>query len=92
MSEADVRAIAADPSALVGSDGPCVAPYGVTGQGKPHPRLYGTFPRLIGHYARAPRRLSSRPGRAPVCSPPSITTVPLTITVPMPAGYWCGSS
>ena len=35
MSEADVRAIAADPSALVGSDGPCVAPYGVTGQGKP---------------------------------------------------------
>jgi N-acyl-D-amino-acid deacylase len=28
MSEADVRAIAADPSALVGSDGPCVAPYG----------------------------------------------------------------
>ena len=52
MSEADVRAIAADPSALVGSDGPCVAPYGVTGQGKPHPRLYGTFPRLIGHYAR----------------------------------------
>jgi N-acyl-D-amino-acid deacylase len=41
MSDADVRAIAADPSALVGSDGPCVAPYGITGQGKPHPRLYG---------------------------------------------------
>jgi hypothetical protein len=44
------------------------------------------------HASTAPRRLSSRPGRAPVCSPPSITTVPLTITVPMPAGYWCGSS
>jgi N-acyl-D-amino-acid deacylase len=52
MSEDDVRAIAAEPTTLVGSDGPCVAPYGVTGQGKPHPRLYGTFPRLIGHYAR----------------------------------------
>jgi N-acyl-D-amino-acid deacylase len=52
MSEADVRAIAGNPSTLVGSDGPCVAPYGITGQGKPHPRLYGTFPRLIGHYAR----------------------------------------
>ena len=52
MSEDDVRTIAADPAALVGSDGPCVSPYGVTGQGKPHPRLYGTFPRLIGHYAR----------------------------------------
>src|SRR5206468_11452388 len=35
-----------------GSDGPCVAPYGITGQGKPHPRLYGTFPRVLGHYAR----------------------------------------
>lgn len=52
MSEDDVRRIAADPAVLVGSDGPCVAPYGVTGQGKPHPRLYGTFPRLIGRYAR----------------------------------------
>jgi N-acyl-D-amino-acid deacylase len=52
MSEADVRRITSDPMALVGSDGPCVAPYGVTGQGKPHPRLYGTFPRLIGRYAR----------------------------------------
>ena len=52
MSEEDVRRIASEPSATVGSDGPCVAPYGVTGQGKPHPRLYGTFPRLIGRYAR----------------------------------------
>jgi N-acyl-D-amino-acid deacylase len=52
MSEADVRRIASEPSATVGSDGPCVAPYGITGQGKPHPRLYGTFPRLIGRYAR----------------------------------------
>ena len=52
MSEDDVRRLAAEPTALVGSDGPCVAPYGITGQGKPHPRLYGTFPRLIGHYGR----------------------------------------
>ena len=64
MSEADVRAIAADPSALVGSDGPCVAPYGITGQGKPHPRLYGTFPRLIGHYA-AISACSPCPRRSP---------------------------
>src|SRR5215813_14103285 len=52
MSEDDVRTIVADPSIMVGSDGPCVAPYGITGQGKPHPRLYGTFPRVLGHYAR----------------------------------------
>jgi N-acyl-D-amino-acid deacylase len=52
MSEDDVRTIMADPRVMVGSDGPCVAPYGITGQGKPHPRLYGTFPRVLGHYAR----------------------------------------
>ena len=52
MSEEDVRRIAAEPSMTVGSDGPCVAPYGVTSQGKPHPRLYGTFPRVLGRYAR----------------------------------------
>jgi N-acyl-D-amino-acid deacylase len=52
MSEDDVRAILSDPLVTVGSDGPCVAPYGITGQGKPHPRLYGTFPRVLGHYAR----------------------------------------
>ena len=52
MSEEDVRRIAAEPSMTIGSDGPCVAPYGVTSQGKPHPRLYGTFPRLIGRYGR----------------------------------------
>ena len=52
MSEDDVRTIVADPLVMVGSDGPCVAPYGITGQGKPHPRLYGTFPRVLGHYAR----------------------------------------
>ena len=52
MSEDDVRMILADPLVMVGSDGPCVAPYGITGQGKPHPRLYGTFPRVLGYYAR----------------------------------------
>jgi N-acyl-D-amino-acid deacylase len=40
------------PSVLVGSDGTSLAPYGITGQGKPHPRFYGTFPRLLGHYVR----------------------------------------
>ena len=58
MSEEDVRRIAAEPSMTVGSDGPCVAPYGVTSQGKPHPRLYGTFPRVLGRYAREQGLLS----------------------------------
>ena len=52
MAEADVQTIVRSPQILVGSDGPNVAPYGITGQGKPHPRLYGTFARVLGHYSR----------------------------------------
>ena len=50
ISEDDVRDILRSPLALVGSDGNCVADYGITGQGRPHPRFYGTFPRILGHY------------------------------------------
>jgi N-acyl-D-amino-acid deacylase len=51
IAEDDIRTIVAAPQALVGSDGNCVAPYGVVGQGLPHPRFYGTFPRIISRYA-----------------------------------------
>jgi N-acyl-D-amino-acid deacylase len=50
ISEDDIRTIVASPLALVGSDGNCVATYGTVSQGLPHPRFYGTFPRIIGHY------------------------------------------
>lgn len=52
ISEDDVRSFIRCPDVLVGSDGNSVAPYGVTGQGKPHPRFYGTFARILGHYVR----------------------------------------
>jgi N-acyl-D-aspartate/D-glutamate deacylase len=52
MAEDDVREILRSPAVLIGSDGTALAPYGVTGQGKPHPRYYGTFPRVLGHYVR----------------------------------------
>src|SRR5690606_20876201 len=35
-----------------GSDGTAVRPDGPLGQGKPHPRWYGTFPRVLGRYVR----------------------------------------
>jgi len=50
IAEDDIRTIIRSPSALVGSDGNCVATYGTVSQGMPHPRFYGTFPRIIGHY------------------------------------------
>ena len=44
MDEADVRTVLAHPTTMIGSDGvPAVG-------GKPHPRLYGTFPRVLGRY------------------------------------------
>ena len=52
ISEGDIRSIVASRAALVGSDGNCVAPYGTVGQGLPHPRFYGTFPRVLTRYAR----------------------------------------
>jgi N-acyl-D-amino-acid deacylase len=52
MAERDVDEIIGTPWVLVGSDGNSLAPYGVTGQGKPHPRFYGTFARVLGHCRR----------------------------------------
>jgi len=57
IAEDDIREIVRSPSALVGSDGNCVADYGVVSQGMPHPRFYGTFPRIIGHYVHEQRLL-----------------------------------
>jgi N-acyl-D-amino-acid deacylase len=57
IAEDDIRTILRSPTALVGSDGNCVADYGITGQGMPHPRFYGTFPRIIGHYVHDERLL-----------------------------------
>jgi N-acyl-D-amino-acid deacylase len=52
MDEDDVRMVMAHPTTMIGSDGiPTVG-------GKPHPRLYGTFPRVLGHYARQEKVLS----------------------------------
>jgi N-acyl-D-aspartate/D-glutamate deacylase len=58
MAEEDVRTILTTPWVVVGSDGVALAPYGPTSGGKPHPRYYGTFARVIGRYVRELRALS----------------------------------
>jgi N-acyl-D-amino-acid deacylase len=45
MEEQDVRRILAFEHTMVGSDG-------LPHDAAPHPRLWGTFPRILGHYAR----------------------------------------
>jgi N-acyl-D-amino-acid deacylase len=58
ISEDDVEDLVRSPSALVGSDGNCVATYGTVSQGMPHPRFYGTFPKVLSHYVRERTLLS----------------------------------
>lgn len=45
MSEDDVRAILRHPKTMIGSDG-------LPNDPRPHPRLWGTFPRVLGYYSR----------------------------------------
>jgi len=60
------------PITMFGSDGFALAPYGPLGEGTPHPRSYGTFPRVLGRFVRqrrlfswqeAIRRMTSAPAR-----------------------------
>ena len=51
MSEDDVRRILRHPATVIGSDG-------LPNDPRPHPRLWGTFPRVLGHYARDERLFS----------------------------------
>ena len=65
MDEADLRRVMAFEDTMIGSDG---LPHDAV----PHPRLWGTFPRVLGHYCReervldleeAVRRMTSVPAR-----------------------------
>jgi len=51
MSQADVSRILSHPLAMVGSDG-------LAHDAVPHPRLWGSFPRVLGHYVRDLRLFS----------------------------------
>jgi N-acyl-D-amino-acid deacylase len=51
MSDEDVERILAHPLCMVGSDG-------LPHDAHPHPRLWGSFPRVLGHYARERRLLA----------------------------------
>lgn len=51
MHEDDVRRVLAHPRSMIGSDG-------LPHDRHPHPRLWGAFPRVLGHYGRDERLLS----------------------------------
>jgi N-acyl-D-aspartate/D-glutamate deacylase len=51
ISEADMRRILAHPGTMIGSDG-------LPNDLHPHPRLWGTFPRVLGRYCREEKLIS----------------------------------
>jgi N-acyl-D-aspartate/D-glutamate deacylase len=58
MGEENVEKLVAHPLGAICSDGGAYAPYGPLSGGSPHPRGYGTFPRVLGHYVRERKALS----------------------------------
>jgi N-acyl-D-amino-acid deacylase len=72
MSEDDVATVLSAEFCCIGSDASARAFAGITARGVPHPRTYGTFPRVFGRYVRqrrvfdaaeAVRRMTSLPAR-----------------------------
>lgn len=51
ISEADMRTILSHPATMIGSDG-------LPNDPRPHPRLWGTFPRVLGRYSRQEKLLT----------------------------------
>ncbi len=58
MSEDDIRYALKQPWVSVDNDSQGTAPDGLLGQEHPHPRAYGTFPRILRKYVRDEKLLS----------------------------------
>lgn len=58
MGQEDIERIMTSEFTMIGTDGAGVAPTGILSHGKPHPRHYGTYPRILGRYVREKGLLS----------------------------------
>jgi N-acyl-D-amino-acid deacylase len=72
MNEKDVQTALREPWVDIASDGSSFSTEGLLSAGHPHPRNFGTFPRILGHYVRdekvltledAVRRMTSLPAQ-----------------------------
>jgi len=52
MCEEDIAMVMQGPNTMIGSDASARAISGERASGKPHPRAFGTFTRVLGHYVR----------------------------------------
>jgi N-acyl-D-amino-acid deacylase len=58
MDAGDVEHVIKHPLSMIGSDGSSLRADGPLARGKPHPRSYGCFPRVLAHYVREQRVLT----------------------------------
>jgi N-acyl-D-amino-acid deacylase len=58
MAEPDVVLALKHPWVSINNDSEGTAPEGLLGQAHPHPRAYGTFPRILRKYVREEKRLT----------------------------------
>jgi N-acyl-D-amino-acid deacylase len=58
MSEEDVALALQQPWVSIDNDSPGTSPEGILGQEHPHPRAYGTFPRILRKYVREEKKLT----------------------------------
>lgn len=58
MGDEDIERIMKSNYTMIGTDGAGVSPTGLLSHGKPHPRHYGTYPRVLGRYVREKGLLS----------------------------------
>jgi len=58
MSEPDVALALQQPWVSVDNDSEGTSPEGILGQEHPHPRAYGTFPRILRKYVREEKKLT----------------------------------
>jgi len=58
MSEPDIVLALRQPWVSINNDSQGTAPDGILGQEHPHPRAYGTFPRILRKYVREEHRLT----------------------------------
>jgi len=72
IGDEDIERIMRHPSVMIGSDSSAISAEGKLARGKPHPRTFGTFVRVLGRYARelgtitleeAVRKMTSMPAQ-----------------------------
>jgi len=71
MDEETTMQVLQAPFTMIGSDGDSIATTGILSKGNPHPRNFGTFPRVLGYYLRDRKITSLEEGIRKMTSMPA---------------------